>query len=92
MVELAKDNLRHFDCVGMLYDMERFHRLLSEKVGIDLDPFEKTNSSPPRICVGSLTHKELSAFEAANVFDLEVYEAVREYYERSSASGQEHIA
>jgi hypothetical protein len=92
VVELAKEHLNHFDCVGMLYEMERFHRLLSDKIGLNLDPFEKTNSSPQEIRIGSITREEWLAFEDANAFDLAVYEAVRDYYERSRRSSTKNLS
>lgn len=83
VVDLAKANLRHFDCVGMIYDMERFNRLLSRRTGLKLESFKRSNSSPARMSVSTMTADELSACEAANVFDLEVYGAIRDGYERS---------
>ena len=91
VVELANEHLGHFDCVGMLYEMERFHKLLSDVTGMHLEPFKKTNSSPSTVCVDSLTPEESTAFEATNVFDIEVYQAIRTYYERARISGQEQV-
>jgi hypothetical protein len=90
VVGLAKQHLDHFDCVGMLCEMERFRRLLSDKIGLELDLFKKTNSSPQKISIGSITREELLAFEAVNAFDLAVYEAIRDYYERSRRNGTEN--
>lgn len=90
VVKIAKQHLSHFDCIGMLDEMDRFHRLLSYAIGINLDPFKKSNSSPQTISVDDLTREERSMFESANAFDIEVYEAVRGHYE-SSRVGQRCI-
>jgi hypothetical protein len=83
VIGLAKANLDHFDCVGMIDDMNRFNRLLSRRTGLKLDSFKRSNSSPAKMSVSTMTPEDLAACEAANIFDLEVYRAVRDSYERS---------